>query len=125
MKYKVIERANPRDRSKTKFYVQPIRNETLKRKNIEKYIIDTTALSKAEARGVTITIVDYINDELLKGNAVCIEGLGTFSIRVQSEGSDKAEDVTAANVKNVVINFRSDKYLRENVSKIQFEKTSE
>ena len=125
MKYKVIERANPSDRSQKKFYVQPIRNETMKRNNIEKFLVDSTALSKAEARGVTVTLVDYIKDELLKGNAVNIEGLGTFSVRIQSEGSDTAEEVTAANVKNVVINFRSDKDLRENVRKIRFEKMNE
>ncbi len=106
MKYKVIERKNPQNRLQSKFYVNPIRNSTLGRSHIKNYLVEKTALSKAKARGVTVTLVDFIKEELLKGNAVNIEGLGTFSIRVRSEGSDTLHEVSAKNVKNVIINYR-------------------
>ncbi|WP_321281745.1 HU family DNA-binding protein [Marinifilum fragile] len=125
MKYRPIEKKNPQDRSQSKFYVQPVRSGTWGRREIETYLVEKTALSKAEARGVTITLVDFIKEELLKGNAIKVEGLGTFSIRVKSDGSDTADEVTAKNVKSVIISFRSDRELREEVSKVKFEKVSD
>lgn len=122
MKYKPLKRANPRNRTVSKYYLQPIRTAKVGRDELEKFIVESTALSKAEARGVTVSVVGFIKDELLRGNAIDIEGLGTFSIRVRSEGSDTAEEVSADNVKSIMINYRPSAELMEDVRKIRFVK---
>lgn len=62
MKYRPIEKKNPQDCSQSKFYVQPVRTGTLRRREMEIYLVESTALSKDEARGVCITLVDFIKE---------------------------------------------------------------
>lgn len=125
MKYRIIKRVNPKDRSIKKFYVQPIRNTTLRHVEIEEILVGRTGLSEKEIRRVMATLVECIHDELLDGNALEINGLGIFSTRIKSVGSDIPDKVTTANIRNVLIKFSADDNLLEDVSNIQFEKVDE
>nr|WP_319398064.1 HU family DNA-binding protein [uncultured Carboxylicivirga sp.] len=120
--FKIQERANPLNRDEKKYYAQAIRYKTIKRSEIEEEMVEKTALSKAEARGVLVTLSDIIRKQLLGGNAVKLEGIGTFSVRVKSDGMVTPEELTGNNIHTVIINYRADNELNQAVKNASFEK---
>jgi predicted histone-like DNA-binding protein len=124
VKFAVQEKANPQNREEKKYYVQPRRVGTIKRNQLEKEIIDLTSLSKADVRGVLVTLSDLISKYITLGYSVTLDEVGTLSLRVSSEGSDTPEEVSVANIKKTSVGFRAATTLREGIEKIQFEKTN-
>ncbi len=122
IKCKVVSKINPQNTDESKFYVQPIRKGTISRTKMEEMIVRETSLSKGDVRSVLTTLSDFISDNLTEGYSVSLEEVGTLSIRVQSNGVDKEEDVTVRNIKNVSVGFRPAVVLREKISKTVFEK---
>ncbi|MCG8581035.1 MAG: hypothetical protein MI866_14035 [Bacteroidales bacterium] len=122
IKFKVQQRANPQNKAEKKFYVQPLRVGNIKRSKLEKDIIELTSLSKDDVRSVLLTLSDLIGKYINLGYSVTIEDVGTLSLRTKSEGSEKAEEVTAANVNSICVGFRPAVSLRESVDRISFVK---
>ena len=75
--------------------------------------VNETQLSKRMARGSTFSVGEIngvfsdfpqsIIDELLNGNAVRIDGLGIFKLRVQGKSQKEKKDVTSAGAKISVV----------------------
>ncbi len=75
--------------------------------------VNETQLSKRMARGSTFSVgevngvfADFpqsIIDELLNGNAVSIDGLGTFKLKVSGKSQKERKDVTSAGAKITVL----------------------
>ena len=75
--------------------------------------IHETQLAKRMARGSTFSVgeingvfADFpqsIIDELLNGNAVSIDGLGTFKLKVSGKSQKEKKDVTSAGAKISVV----------------------
>jgi len=119
---KVVEKPNPQKRDEVKFYVQPIRKGTITRAKLEEGIIRETSLSKADVRGVVTVLSDLFGDYLTEGYNISLDELGTFSLRVQSEGSENEEEASVRNIKKLSVGFRPAVALRDKVSKTKFVK---
>ncbi len=75
--------------------------------------VNETQLSKRMARGSTFSVgevngvfADFpqsIIDELLNGNAVSIDGLGTFKLKVSGKSQKEKKDVTSVGAKITVL----------------------
>ena len=75
--------------------------------------VNETQLSKRMARGSTFSVGEIngvfsdfpqsIIDELLNGNAVSIDGLGTFKLKVQGKSQKEKKLVTSAGAKITVL----------------------
>ena len=75
--------------------------------------VTETQLAKRMARGSTFSVGDIngvfadfpqsIIDELLNGNAVSIDGLGTFKLKVQGKSQPEKKLVTSAGAKITVV----------------------
>ena len=75
--------------------------------------VNETQLSKRMARGSTFSVGEIngvfsdfpqsIIDELLNGNAVSIDGLGTFKLKVSGKSQKEKKDVTSAGAKITVL----------------------
>lgn len=122
VKFKVQEKVNPQNREESKYYVRPIRVDTIKRAQLESEIVEYTSLSKADVRGVLVTLSELIGKYITMGYSVFIDDVGTLSLRVSSEGSVTATEVTASNVKSTTVGFRPATVLREGIEGIKFEK---
>jgi len=122
IKCKVVSKTNPQNREQSKYYVQPIRKGTVSRSKIEELIVRETSLSKGDVRSVITTLSDIIGDYLTEGYSITLNEVGTLSIRVKSEGTEKKEDATVRNISSVSVGFRPATVLREKVSKTLFEK---
>ncbi|NDV66412.1 HU family DNA-binding protein [Bacteroides sp. 224] len=81
-------------------------------KFISEKIRDSSSLSMGDILSVLQNFVEKLKEQLLEGKTVNIDGLGVFMLSAQSNGADKAEDVTADTVKAVRICFQASKALR-------------
>ena len=60
-------------------------------------------------KGVTEKFITCIQELLLEGNKVKLDGLGTFYLSVSTVGEQDPDDFTAQNVKKVRIKFLGDR----------------
>jgi predicted histone-like DNA-binding protein len=59
--------------------------------------------SKGDVAGVTAALPEYLIDELLNGNAVKLDGMGTFKLKVSGKSAAVKEKVTTADMKIEVV----------------------
>jgi predicted histone-like DNA-binding protein len=68
------------------------------------------------------TILKIIPQELANGKIVRLGDLGSLRITVKSEGSDKEDKVTSANINSVSVIFIPGKDLKKAIKDIEFVK---
>ena len=123
MKYKMTERANPQDRSKSKFYATPVLEGKVTQKEIASEIVNISSLSRGDVANVIENLIDTIPKYLLMGKSVRMGDLGSFRISFTSEGVDNAAGFTADKISGVKILFSPSPTLRKALDAITFEKT--
>ena len=77
------------------YYLKWTRVSTITKTALAKIMARGSTFSVGEVDGVMTDFAQYICDQLLAGNAVDIEGLGTFKLSVSGQSKEKAEDVTS------------------------------
>ncbi|WP_282036885.1 HU family DNA-binding protein [Saccharicrinis aurantiacus] len=123
IEYIITALEDPRNRPNKKYYARPAYKATRTLNDAEQHITKASSLTKAETRGVVISLVDYIKQALLDGESVKIDGLGTFFLRTQSEGKNTEKEVSFRDFKNTTIGFKTDAELRKDVARgAQFRK---
>lgn len=85
------------------YYPQIVNNHPVDAVDIAKKMARSSTYSAGETTGVLQDFFEYVYDELLVGNPVCIPGLGTFKPKASGESSPDAHDVTIRNIKLSVI----------------------
>ena len=123
LKYKLVERSNPRDlAAPKKFYAVHTSSGRKTLGNISRDIEDKSSLSRGDISNVLDNLVDQIPKYLLDGQTVSLGELGSFRLSLSSEGADKAKDFNTSMIKNVKIIFTPGKLLKEEVAKAKFER---
>ena len=123
LKYKLIEKANPRDlTAPKKFYASHVSSGRKTIKNISRDIEDKSSLSRGDISNVLDNLVDQIPKYLLDGQLVSLGELGSFRLTLSSEGSEQEKDFKSNMIKNVKIIFTPGKMLKDEVAKARFEK---
>jgi nucleoid DNA-binding protein len=68
-------------------------------------------------------ILKIIPRELAEGNIVELGDFGSFWLRLETEGADTADGVTASNVSGAMARFTPGKLFKQTLDTIQFSKT--
>lgn len=76
------------------YWLQWTRVATVDEKKLSKRMARGGTYSVGEVAGVMLDFPQHIADELQNGNAVTIEGLGTFKLRVQCKSSADPDKLT-------------------------------
>lgn len=122
LKYKIIERADPRDRAKpAKFYATPVSRG---RKSIEQISVDvagSSSLSRGDIQNVILSLVDQIPKYLTDGQSVELGELGTLRIGFSSEGVEKESDFNTSKISDLKIYFTPSTRLKDALNNIRFE----
>lgn len=82
----------------------------------------SSTLSRADIHAAIVALVDEIQEELSSGRTVSIEGLGTFSISLRSNGMESPDKLTAHQIREAKINYRPAPRLRDMLKKLEFHK---
>jgi predicted histone-like DNA-binding protein len=123
LKYKLVEKSNPRDlTAPKKFYASHVLSGKKTLGNISRDIEDISSLSRGDISNVLQNLVDQIPKYLLEGQTVSLGELGTLRLTLSSEGAEKAKDFKASMIKNVKIVFTPGKMLKEEMAKAGFQK---
>ena len=80
-----------------------------------------SVFSKGTIKGVLADIACCLREQLLNGNKVRLEGLGTFGFTICSEGAESMEKFSATNIKKINIIFTPDADLENLVDDAVFE----
>jgi len=76
---------NPADKKKTAYYPQVVRNETLNLDDIAMRMAKGKSMQSFEIKSTVQLLLACIEDELLDGNSICLDGFGTFAVSAQAK----------------------------------------
>jgi predicted histone-like DNA-binding protein len=93
---------NPQNMS-TLYFPQWTRVATVSETQLAKRMARGSTFSVGEVNGVFADFPQSIIDELLNGNAVSIDGLGTFKLKVSGRSQREKKDVTSAGCRITVV----------------------
>ena len=80
-----------------------------------------SVFSKGTIKGVLADIASCLREQLLNGNKVQLEGLGTFGITLNSQGAESLKTFTADNIKKINIVFTPDAELENLIDDAVFD----
>lgn len=81
------------------YYAQWTRHETVDKETLAETMARGSTFSVGEVDGIIVDFAQHICDELLGGNAVNIQGLGTFKLRVSCKAQPNKDDVNTQGAK--------------------------
>lgn len=109
-----IKRKNPRTGNMA-WYLQKRKYDTISSKELVEAMARNTGIPVAKVAMATDAIVKQLKNFLLNGHSVNIVGLGTFSPRIKSRPSTTKDAVSADNVKALLLKFRPQTDIREDM----------
>lgn len=78
------------------WFLRWTRVQTVTKKQLAKIMSRGSTFSVGECEGLITDIAEFVTDQLLQGNAVRLDGLGTLKLKVSGKAREKKEDVTSA-----------------------------
>ncbi|MDR2092883.1 MAG: HU family DNA-binding protein [Azoarcus sp.] len=102
---KKLSRKNPRDMSRSKWYLTQATSGTITLKELAREIEKQTAMTYADISSVLISLTELLTKNVKAGQIVRLGDFGSFRISVSSEGTETPEELTTRHVKNARILF--------------------
>lgn len=121
MKYKMIQRANPQDRTQIKWYAAPVNEGRVTQREIAADIVELSSLSRGDISNVIESLITIVPRYLMLGRSVNLGDLGTLRISFGSEGVDDKEQFVPSMIKGVKVVFTPSVQLKEAIQKIRLE----
>ena len=124
IKYRMTKRPDNLSTSSGKgLYPRIIRNQNMDSSALAKRLSKGSPLLKGEMLGCIEQIKSQLIEELLNGNSVSIDGLGTFSLTAEANRSvDRPEEIRAASIHVKSVNFRAAPELMSRMKEARFER---
>lgn len=121
MKYKMIQRANPQDRTQIKWYAAPVNEGRVTQREIAADIVELSSLSRGDISNVIESLITIVPRYLMLGRSVNLSDLGTLRISFGSEGVDDKEQFVPSMIKGVKVVFTPSVQLKDAIEKIRLE----
>lgn len=77
------------------WFLRWTRVQTVTKKQLARIMSRGSTFSVGECEGLITDIAEFVTDQLLQGNAVQLDGLGTLKLKVSGKAKDRKEDVTS------------------------------
>jgi predicted histone-like DNA-binding protein len=123
MKYKLIERANPQDRTKVKWYACPVNDGRVTQREIATDIVGNSSLSRGDVTNVIENLLDTMPKYLLMGKSVSLGEFGTLRLSFTSEGVEAVDHFNPNLIAGAKIVFTPGVELKKAIDDISFEKS--
>ncbi|MDR2086998.1 MAG: DNA-binding protein [Dysgonamonadaceae bacterium] len=121
MKYRLIWRANPQDRTKKKLYAAPVNDGTISEEDLKKEISTISSLSKGDVGNVFDGITDVTPKYMLMGKSVKLGNIGSLRISFSSEGVDDPAEFNAGMINGKRFIFTPSPELKKILDNLHFE----
>ena len=123
MKYKMIQRANPQNRSIQKWYAAPVNDGKITQRAIAADIVELSSLSRGDVSNVIESLIGTVPKYLLMGKSVNLGDLGTLRLSFTSQGVDDVSTFNASMISNVRVIFTPSVEFKASLEKVTFERT--
>jgi predicted histone-like DNA-binding protein len=121
MKYKLIQRANPQDRTQAKWYASPVNDGKITKTDLAKEVVNISALSRGDVSSVIENLLEILPKYLLMGKSVSLGELGALRVFFGSEGVEDEKDFSVSKISGVKIVFTPGVELKKQLGDIHFE----
>lgn len=123
IKYKVIAKKNPQDRTlPPKYYAHAVADGEIDLDGLAVQIEKQSTVSEADIYAVLRAAVPVIIENLANGKIVRLGTLGDFQVGISSEGKDTEEAVNTAAIKSNKVKFRPGKRLKDGLKIATYKK---
>lgn len=126
VKFKTVERVDPRDLTlPKKFYAHIKTGDDVSFEELVELIGKVSNLNYGQVLGAIGTLIEIIEMQVMHGRPVRLSTLGTFYLTLISNGKDTREELTAEDIETAHIRFRPGTRLKKLIRRLDFEKVSE
>lgn len=122
MKYKLVRRVNPTDRTKSKLYATPVNEGQISKAEISKEIVNISSLSRGDVSNVIESLIDVIPKYLFMNKSVKLGELGTLRVSFSSEGVEEESEFNVGLINGLKIIFTPSIELKSQLHNMKFEK---
>lgn len=107
IKYRLYQDNREKSAQKGKWYAMAVVNEVVDTDQLAELIQRNSSMKRSDVMGVLTELSEVLRDQLLAGNRVKIDGLGSFKVGSSSRPADtRAEWVPSTHVTSTRINFQ-------------------
>ncbi len=123
MKYRLIERVNPQDRTQKKWYASPVNEGKISKADLGKEIVGISSLSRGDVSNAIENLIDTMPKYLLMGKSISLGEFGTLRISFSSEGVESPEQFNTNKISRVKVVFTPGVEFKAALDRIKFEKS--
>jgi predicted histone-like DNA-binding protein len=125
VKYKLIWKINPsKPTEEKKVYAMAVHEKTFKLKELSRELAArSTTASEGDVYSVLIGLRDLMREHLDRSDRVVIDGIGSFSVTLSSEGAESEDKFHQSLIKKAKVLYQEDAEMKEFSKNIKFEKT--
>ncbi len=125
-KYKLVRNPNPKkDGELLPYHARIVANRTTSTEELIEDAKEISSFSSADIKGMIQLLHDVIAKNLLFGNNVEVEGIGTFTVALKCTPVVDKKKIRAENVWFHDVNFRSSKKLRQRLTAMRVYRAKE
>lgn len=126
IKYHVVERRDPRDRTlPPKFYAAMSNRYDIEFEELLNEITDLSTVSIGDTYNVLQSLAHLIRKHLQNGRTLKVGDLGIFYATISSEGKDTEEEVDVNSIRKAQIRFRPSVKLKNAMRYLKFSRIDE
>jgi predicted histone-like DNA-binding protein len=122
MKYKLVTKSNPSDRTAPqKWYANSVNAGSLSIKEFAKSIAGRSSLTRGDIENVLNNFLDELPVYLKLGLSVKLGDFGSLRLNIASEGVDTKEAFSTAKIKGVKVIFAPSQEFKSSLKDVSFE----
>lgn len=123
-KYDFYKTPDPKGNKKhTRYHARVVPNGTISTEDLAKKIHARCTVTTADVNAVLISLSEVIIEELRRGSRVYIKGLGYLQVTLQCPSIQSTNEIRAESIRFKSIAFRPEVEMKEELSKMTFERT--
>ena len=106
MRFKKYQNVVKNSKMFGKWYARAVVSENVTTDQLADEIQRNASVKKSDVKAVLCELSEVLNQKLIQGARVVLDGLGAFKVCISTTGADTEKEFTAANIKSVRVNFQ-------------------
>lgn len=119
MKFRLVEKANPLDRSKKKWYANPVNTGKMNQKEVAMILEEKSSLTIGDISNVLENLLAELPRQLIDGKSISLWDFGTFRLTFSSEGVEDKKNFNTATIEPRVV-FTPSVEFKDKLKKIKY-----
>ena len=114
MRFKKYQNVVKNSKMFGKWYARAVVSETVTTDQLADEIQRNASVKKSDVKAVLCELSEVMNQKLIQGGRVVLDGIGAFKVTINTVGAETAKDFTANNIKSVRILFQPETRIVDN-----------